>query len=158
MPAQAPGIEEAQNGLPRLARAVLRRTMGMAGTCEGRERTVDTRFHFNGESVKAVVAMEARPQKDGKDLSLRYGTAGFRDNASVLNSTCLRMGMLSVLRAVKQGGPVGIMVTASHNPGKDNGLKLADFDGGMLHASWEEYCTKLANSNDVVTRPLFLPV
>lgn len=29
---------------------------------------------------------------------LRYGTAGFREDASLLVSTCHRMGMLAVLR------------------------------------------------------------
>lgn len=29
------------------------------------------------------------------------------------------------------------MITASHNPSCDNGIKLIDPDGGMLKASWE---------------------
>lgn len=124
--------------------------MGVSSTCEGRETREAPRLHFDEIGVNTIAAKISRPQKDGKSIDLRYGTAGFRDDASVLDSTCLRMGMLAVLRAVAMGGPVGIMVTASHNAGKDNGLKLADFDGGMLHASWEKYCTDLANTDDVV--------
>ena len=30
------------------------------------------------------------------------------------------------------------MVTASHNPVRDNGVKLVDADGGMLASSWEK--------------------
>ena len=30
-----------------------------------------------------------------------------------------------------------MMVTASHNPVEDNGLKMVDADGGMLAHSWE---------------------
>ena len=30
-----------------------------------------------------------------------------------------------------------MIVTASHNPVEDNGLKMVDADGGMLAHSWE---------------------
>lgn len=83
-----------------------------------------------------------------KNRNLAYGTAGFRMDATLLDSTCLRMGMLAVLRSLRAAAPVGIMVTASHNKAKDNGLKIADADGGMLVASWEKYCTALANAED----------
>lgn len=33
---------------------------------------------------------------------------------------------------------VGVMVTASHNPVADNGVKIIDPDGGMLARSWEQ--------------------
>jgi phosphoacetylglucosamine mutase len=42
---------------------------------------------------------------------------------------------------------VGLMITASHNPEEDNGVKLIDPDGGMLDLSWEERATVLVNSN-----------
>ena len=58
------------------------------------------------------------------------------------------MGMLAVLRSIRKGAPVGIMVTASHNGRLDNGLKIADAHGGMLDASWEPLCTALANVGD----------
>ena len=37
------------------------------------------------------------------------------------------------------------MITASHNPEEDNGVKLIDPFGEMLEMSWEAYATKLAN-------------
>ena len=40
---------------------------------------------------------------------------------------------------------IGVMITASHNPEEDNGVKLIDPDGEMLEASWELYATNLAN-------------
>lgn len=38
------------------------------------------------------------------------------------------------------------MITASHNPEPDNGMKLADSNGGMLDAAWEEHAVSLANA------------
>ncbi|CAE7507113.1 PGM3 [Symbiodinium sp. KB8] len=58
--------------------------------------------------------------------------------AGLLDAVCLRMGVLAALRAQVTGKAVGVMITASHNPVKDNGMKLVDADGGMLAAEWEE--------------------
>lgn len=48
--------------------------------------------------------------------------------------------MLHYLLAV-----IGVMVTASHNPEPDNGVKLVDPHGEMLEQSWEGLATKFAN-------------
>jgi len=37
------------------------------------------------------------------------------------------------------------MITASHNPEEDNGLKLIDPKGEMLEAKWESIATDIAN-------------
>eukprot|EP00904_Undaria_pinnatifida_P011484 jgi/Undpi1/7466/HiC_scaffold_22.g09939.m1 len=80
------------------------------------------------------------------DKVLKYGTAGFRDRAEVLESTFLRMGMLAVLRSRKTGMAVGLMVTASHNAEVDNGIKMVDPSGGMLSQDWEGHAEMLANA------------
>jgi len=41
------------------------------------------------------------------------------------------------LRARKTGGVTGIVVTASHNPAEDNGVKLVEPSGYMLTQDWE---------------------
>lgn len=43
------------------------------------------------------------------------------------------MGLLAVLRSRCKGGvSIGAMITASHNPAPDNGVKLVDPAGEML--------------------------
>lgn len=60
-----------------------------------------------------------------------------------------RMGLLATLRSrVKGGQIIGVMITASHNPEPDNGVKLVDPMGEMLDQSWEKLATDLVNVTD----------
>mmetsp|Transcript_98880 Transcript_98880/g.264420 ORF Transcript_98880/g.264420 Transcript_98880/m.264420 type:complete len:589 (+) Transcript_98880:16-1782(+) len=79
---------------------------------------------------------------------LKYGTAGFRDVADALpmDSVFFRMGIVAGLRSKAVGASVGVMVTASHNPPADNGIKIVDFDGGMLAPFVEPICEEIANA------------
>ena len=60
------------------------------------------------------------------------------------------MGILATLLSMSHlGKTVGIMITASHNPEKDNGMKLVEPNGEMLQASWESTANLLANSDSL---------
>lgn len=79
-------------------------------------------------------------------MKLSYGTAGFRADASILESTVFRVGILAALRSLKTQSLTGLMITASHNKVNDNGVKIADPSGGMLTQEWEPFADAIANS------------
>lgn len=109
-------------------------------------------------TVRAAFAalLEQYPLADGKTFA--YGTAGFRTTGAHLPPVAVRVAAAVVLRglcsAPKRGlecKTMGAMVTASHNPAVDNGLKIVDADGGMLSMAWEPLATALANARDADT-------
>ncbi|TKY70737.1 Phosphoacetylglucosamine mutase [Spatholobus suberectus] len=79
-------------------------------------------------------------------VKLSYGTAGFRADASLLPSTVCRVGILAALRSLKTRSVTGLMITASHNEVSDNGVKIADPNGGMLSQHWEPFADALADA------------
>ncbi|GMH22613.1 hypothetical protein Nepgr_024456 [Nepenthes gracilis] len=83
-----------------------------------------------------------------KGVKLSYGTAGFRADASLLESTVYRVGILAALRSLKTQSVIGLMITASHNKVSDNGVKIADPDGGMMTQRWEPFADALADAWD----------
>ncbi|GAB5366898.1 hypothetical protein AAMO2058_001183400 [Amorphochlora amoebiformis] len=114
--------------------------------CKASRRPQEGLDVFEEKSEASSLTMEY-PRSKG--VVYRYGTAGFRSDAKILDSVMLRMGMLAALRArLKPSKSIGIMVTASHNKEKDNGVKIADFDGGMLEAKWEPIATEIANCTE----------
>lgn len=80
-------------------------------------------------------------------VELSYGTAGFRSNSSNLHQAMIRCGMIACCRShALDGKAVGAMITASHNPEYDNGIKLVEPDGSMFSAEWEPIATSFVNA------------
>ncbi|XP_037698872.1 phosphoacetylglucosamine mutase isoform X1 [Choloepus didactylus] len=96
------------------------------------------------DAITKHSALHAKPN----GLILQYGTAGFRSKAEHLDHVMFRMGLLAVLRSKQTKSTIGVMVTASHNPEEDNGVKLVDPLGEMLAPSWEEHATCLVNAEE----------
>ena len=83
----------------------------------------------------------------GEGRGYRNGTAGFRTSADLLDGPVFRLGLFAGIRSRKLNGQtIGIMITASHNPPKDNGAKVVDPMGEMLEAEYEAYATHLVNA------------
>jgi phosphoacetylglucosamine mutase len=74
-----------------------------------------------------------------------YGTSGFRTDAKLLDAVVIRASVMMVLRSKQVHSHCGIIVTASHNPEDDNGLKLIDFTGDMINEEFEQYAIQLAS-------------
>ncbi|KAI4975919.1 hypothetical protein ZWY2020_049526 [Hordeum vulgare] len=92
-----------------------------------------------------IAAASLFPVPDGATFS--YGTAGFRADGSTMAPAVCRAGIVAALRSVKLGGAsVGLVITASHNPVGDNGVKIVDADGGMMSQAWEPFSDALANA------------
>ncbi|KAK5132187.1 hypothetical protein LTR08_009310 [Meristemomyces frigidus] len=89
------------------------------------------------------------PRADTKGKPFQYGTAGFRMRADLLPSVLFTVGILASLRSRKlNSNTIGVMITASHNPAEDNGVKLVDPMGEMLDQDWEYWATGLSNQSD----------
>lgn len=41
------------------------------------------------------------------------------------------------------------MITASHNPKQDNGLKIIERNGSMLDPNWEKFVEEMVNTDDI---------
>ena len=65
---------------------------------------------------------------------------------SLLKPIASRIGLIaSHLSSLEHGKWIGVMITASHNPIQDNGVKIVAPDGGIISSEWEELVMRIAN-------------
>ena len=79
-----------------------------------------------------------------------YGTSGFRYKGSEMKVISLRVGLfMDYLAKFYYPQALGIVITASHNPKVDNGLKLVNPEGEMLDWDFEELLDRYINTEDL---------
>ncbi|KAK9173078.1 Phosphoglucomutase/phosphomannomutase alpha/beta/alpha domain I family protein [Cryptosporidium meleagridis] len=94
-------------------------------------------------------------EKCGKLQKLKpliYGTAGFRmnydENPHRAEQVAMICTIIACLRSILEQKWVGVVITASHNPIQDNGVKIVDVTGSMLNKDFEQICFNVINHED----------
>ena len=80
-------------------------------------------------------------------MQYNYGTSGFRFNYEIMYKIAKKIGTAVALLSNKKNNTLGIMITASHNPYEDNGVKIVNYDGCMIPIEDEQYLTEYVNSD-----------
>ena len=95
---------------------------------------------------------DEREQHNKKKTWIPYGTAGFRCDETAMDPIAFRCGFIAACVAAfssksrKRTQASGVVVTASHNHAKDNGVKLVDGEGNVLGERYERACEALCNA------------
>ncbi|XP_077244774.1 phosphoacetylglucosamine mutase-like [Tasmannia lanceolata] len=100
------------------------------------------------KNQRAILLESASRFPPPQGVKLSYGTAGFRADSTILSSTVFRVGILAALRSLKTRSIIGLMITASHNRISDNGIKIADPNGGMMTQEWEPFADSISNASN----------
>lgn len=85
----------------------------------------------------------------------KYGTSGFRYNASVMMQICEKIGIgiglliASINKKKSHAINLGLMITGSHNPHSDNGIKIIDGNGYAISPEHEIFLENVVNSDNV---------
>jgi phosphoacetylglucosamine mutase len=82
---------------------------------------------------------------------MRYGTSGFRDHHTKIESIAEKIGIAVAQLAFHRNSSFGIMITASHNHHDDNGVKIMDDRGDMVTSDIEQILEDVINSGDIAS-------
>lgn len=83
-------------------------------------------------------------------MKYEYGTSGFRFHHTIMRSIAFKIGQAVAILSCKYNKHYGIMITASHNPHHDNGVKLINSNGEMIDNNDEDFMTKFVNDLTMV--------
>ncbi|KAH9385216.1 phosphoacetylglucosamine mutase [Nematocida major] len=83
--------------------------------------------------------------KKSMDEPVSYGTAGYRTKHMVIKDIARRAYLFCLVRSSALGKPIGLVLTASHNPSPDNGIKYIDHTGNMICEEDEALSDKIVN-------------
>jgi len=78
--------------------------------------------------------------------ALDYGTSGYRTDSAIIEDMVDRAYLVCAIRSSESRRPVGLVLTASHNHERDNGIKYVDWDGSMFNEEWEEISNRTVNA------------
>jgi phosphoacetylglucosamine mutase len=76
---------------------------------------------------------------------IKYGTSGFRNNSTIIKSISKDIGFIIAHIILKKQESFGLMITASHNHYKDNGIKIMNNSGHMISKNIEDCLEEYIN-------------
>ena len=79
-------------------------------------------------------------------MEYKYGTAGFRYHSSIIKDIAYKIGESIAMLCSRNKCNYGIMVTASHNHYKDNGVKIINSFGEIISKEDEIFLESYVNS------------
>ncbi|KAI5190873.1 phosphoacetylglucosamine mutase [Nematocida sp. AWRm77] len=83
-----------------------------------------------------------------KEDKIEYGTAGYRGHHSAIYDIVDRAYAVCAIRSCSVQRPIGMVLTASHNPAEDNGIKYVDYTGNVFTPEWEDISTRVVGCSN----------
>lgn len=80
-----------------------------------------------------------------------YGTSGFRFHSKKIIGISEKIGTAIAMLSSFNNNVYGIMITASHNPHYDNGVKIINSKGEMINEYEEKTVEEFVNTNESMT-------
>lgn len=129
----------------------IRGTFGSTITCGTAFLLGKSLALLGGECPIILIARDTR--LSGEALFQGFAQGVYDGGGNIINLGILPTNSVGHF-VRKMGGDYGVMITASHNPPEDNGLKVFDRYGVKLCASKQNVVSKMMNSLTVAPKPI----